>query len=182
MGVVSPAAAAPAITSLKLLSAAHSRLGDVRTILQTAGSLVAVEPGDTLRVAFRAAATAGARTDLFVAVTGGWSKLTTPGLRSIADKADLPRVFALYPARPNPFRASTRIRFDVPHPERVDIEIFDLQGRRVRSLMHGVQPAGMHDVSWDHVSNAGSRVAPGVYVYRMIAGTFHDQRKLVLLP
>ena len=57
-----------------------------------------------------------------------------------------------------------------------------VQGRRVRSLIHGIQPAGVHDVVWNQATDSGSRAAPGVYLYRMVAGTFHSQRKLVLLP
>jgi hypothetical protein len=179
-GVVSGSEATP--ISLKLASAVHNHLGDVRGSLEGAGSSVILAPSDTLEVAFKAPPQGGARTDYFVKVTGGWTVSSTKGLNSLAETVERPRVFALHSARPNPSRASTLIRFDVPRAERVAIEVFDLQGRKIRTLVRGWQPAGAHEVSWNRVTDSGARAAPGVYLYRMVASTYHSQRKLVLLP
>jgi len=116
-------------------------------------------------------------------MTGSWSSdATVQGLRAVAEAAELPREFALYPARPNLFRTATNIRFDVPRAAPVDIEIFDLQGRRVRTLVRGPQAAGVHEAVWNQTNDTGTRAAPGVYLYRMIAGEFRSQRKLVVVP
>lgn len=93
----------------------------------------------------------------------------------------LPTVFALHQNIPNPFSGETMIGFDLPVAAFVTLDIFDAQGRRVRRL-GGRFEAGRRSVAWDERNNDGGRVAPGVYVYRMTAGTFREERKLVLLP
>ena len=67
-------------------------------------------------------------------------------------------------ASPNPFHGSTRVHYAVGVPEaKVDIAVFDVTGRRVRSLVSGVRSSGSHTVSWDGRSDRGERVAKGVY-------------------
>ena len=58
---------------------------------------------------------------------------------------------------------------------------FDAQGRLVRTLANRTYPAGFHDVEWDRRSEGGHQLGAGVYLYRIQAGTFRDQKKLVLL-
>ena len=64
----------------------------------------------------------------------------------------------------------------------VSIDIFDVQGRRVETLMHGVRPPGSYDIQWRHRGGAGGDASPGVYVCRMVAGVFSNRRKIVVLP
>jgi hypothetical protein len=90
--------------------------------------------------------------------------------------------FALAQNRPNPFTGTTRIGFDLPRDAHVRLEVFDLLGRRVAVLADVAFPAGFHAVDWDRRAMTGGRVQPGVYVYRMQAGDFTAQKKLVLLP
>jgi hypothetical protein len=93
-----------------------------------------------------------------------------------------PSQFALHPCVPNPFNPSTTIRYDVPNGGvRVSIAVFDVTGRRVRSLVDGARPAGEQSVTWDGRDDGGTTVASGVYFYRMIAGSFAQTRKMVLL-
>jgi len=98
----------------------------------------------------------------------------------VDDKA--PSAFALHQCAPNPFNPSTTIRYDVPrNGERVSIAVFDVAGRRIRTLVDDVQPAGTRSTSWDGRDERGQQVASGVYFYRMIAGQFVQTRKMVLL-
>jgi hypothetical protein len=95
---------------------------------------------------------------------------------------DGPGTFALHPCAPNPFNPITTIRYDVPQGgARVAIVVYDVAGRRIRTLVDGVQPAGKLSVVWDGRNQAGQGVASGVYFYRMSAGGFVQTRKMVLL-
>ncbi len=102
------------------------------------------------------------------------------GATDVGDRG--PAQFALHPCVPNPFNPSTTIRYDVPNGgARVSIAVFDVTGRRVRSLVDGAQPAGQQSVTWDGRDDGGTTVASGVYFYRMTAGSFAQTRKMVLL-
>jgi hypothetical protein len=93
----------------------------------------------------------------------------------------LPARFALLPNRPNPFGGGTTIRFDVPRTSAVKIEVFDAQGRRLRTLADRVFEPGTQSVTWDGTDSSGRRAGPGVYLYRMTSAGFRDQRRMVLL-
>ena len=64
----------------------------------------------------------------------------------------------------------------------MDLSIYSVDGRRIRTLVSGTLPAGEHDARWDGRDRDGRRVAGGVYFYRLVAGSFVGQKKLVLLP
>jgi flagellar hook assembly protein FlgD len=82
---------------------------------------------------------------------------------------------------PNPFNPSTTIRFTVPEKGRVALNVYDANGRLVRSLVDDVRDAGSHDVTWDGRDNSGASVGSGVYFYRLTAGKFRESKKMVLL-
>jgi len=92
-----------------------------------------------------------------------------------------PYHFALYPNYPNPFNPETRIRFELAEPVGVKLVIYDLLGRKVRLLTSGTLDAGQHIVNWDGRNDAGAPVSSGVYIYRIKAGDFLDQRKMILV-
>jgi hypothetical protein len=95
---------------------------------------------------------------------------------------DVPRDFALYPCAPNPFNPVTTIRYDIPAGgANVSLVIFDVAGRRVRTLVDSSPPVGRLSVTWDGRDDRGQGVASGVYFYRMLAGSFVETRKMVLL-
>jgi flagellar hook assembly protein FlgD len=83
--------------------------------------------------------------------------------------------------QPNPFSSRTLIRFALPIATSVRLEVFDPAGRRLRTLALGPFAAGYHSIEWDHRDASGNPVRPGVYLYRLIAGSFQDQKKMVLL-
>ena len=70
-------------------------------------------------------------------------------------------------SRPNPARGNTLVHFELASDESVELTLFDLSGRQVRSLMKGSLAAGSHDVAWDGIDNAGRPAAPGVYLARL---------------
>ena len=74
-------------------------------------------------------------------------------------------------AAPNPFNASTTIRYDVGQPGLVKISVFDVAGRHVRTLVSRRHlSAGTHSVTWDGTDDAGGAAASGVYIVRLVTG------------
>jgi hypothetical protein len=92
-------------------------------------------------------------------------------------------VNSLEPNVPNPFNPSTRIRYSIAKPSRVDLRVYDVSGRLVRRLVRpdAIVSAGAYEVSWDGTADNGQRVVSGVYFYRIRAGAFTESRKMVLL-
>jgi hypothetical protein len=89
--------------------------------------------------------------------------------------------FELAQNYPNPFNPSTTISFSVARSSDVTLSIFDVRGGLVKTLLRGRREAGVHRVPWDGTDSRGSRVASGVYFYRLTAGSFRETRKMVLL-
>jgi hypothetical protein len=79
-------------------------------------------------------------------------------------------VLALQPGQPNPFRDGTTLRFQVPASEDVELDVFDVQGRRVRELVSSRLDAGSHTVHWDGRDDRGNPLASGLYFYRLAQG------------
>jgi parallel beta-helix repeat protein len=92
------------------------------------------------------------------------------------DVAFLPKEFRLFQNYPNPFNASTTIKYNLPSASHVIIEIYDILGRRVESLVQGEQQAGYHQVVWD-----ASELSSGLYFYTIKAGDYVETRKTLLL-
>src|SRR5262245_48967932 len=93
-----------------------------------------------------------------------------------------PLAFSLAQNLPNPFARTTDIAFALPVPTAVKLEVFDLAGRRIAVLADRSFPAGFHKVSWSRTGGNGAIVSAGIYLYRMQAGSFVEQKKMVLLP
>ncbi len=95
--------------------------------------------------------------------------------------SNLPEVFALHQAFPNPFNPITTIRFDLPEKSKVNVTIYNLMGEEIKDLVNGEMPMGFHSVVWDGTNQVGQTVSAGVYLYRIKAGEFIQTRKLILL-
>ena len=93
----------------------------------------------------------------------------------------IPEVFALHQNYPNPFNPTTTLRYDLPEDANVNIMIYDLMGREVRSLINTDQTVGFKSVTWDATNDFGQPVSAGMYLYRISAGSFHSVKKMVLL-
>jgi hypothetical protein len=78
-------------------------------------------------------------------------------------------VLRLAGSRPNPLSPSTTIRFELGETMPVRMDIYDAQGKRIRTLMDGIQSAGSHSVVWDGAGADGRRVGSGVYYYQLKA-------------
>ncbi len=90
---------------------------------------------------------------------------------------------ALHPNRPNPVRQFTEIRFDLAgsRDQLVRLDVFDVTGRRVRTLVDGPLPPGEFEVAWDRRGDGGQRVAAGVYFARLVTESADLSQKMVVL-
>ena len=93
----------------------------------------------------------------------------------------LPRATALALAAPNPFRARTTLAFDLAKADHVEIAIFSVDGRRVRTLMSRWQSAGHYDVVWNGEDAGGRTVPAGMYYARFTVGAKQLMRPIVFL-
>jgi len=84
-------------------------------------------------------------------------------------------------ARPNPFGPQTRITYSLRKGGMVEISLYDVLGRRLRTLAEGYVHAGDHDVVWDGTDDSGTWAAPGVYLYRLRTGDVVETRRTVKL-
>jgi hypothetical protein len=170
-------------------SAVHSRLGVVTESLATADATgTALRKGESILLAYGLPqARKDVQRDAFLvlrgarAASGMQASQEHASTMSRADIEPRPTTFALHQNEPNPLTGATTIRFDLPRPSSVQLEIFDLQGRRIATLADGFFPAGCHSSEWNGRTSSGGRVQAGVYVYRLQAGSFRAQRKMVLV-
>ncbi|QXD13854.1 T9SS type A sorting domain-containing protein [Rhodocaloribacter litoris] len=111
-------------------------------------------------------------TTKYVTVTG----VPKTGIHLINEGAALPESYALEAAYPNPFSTTTELRFAMPEAGPVTLVIYDVTGREVIRLVDGMLAAGYHRVRF----NAG-RLPSGVYLYRLIAGTYTKTRRMIFI-
>lgn len=95
----------------------------------------------------------------------------TPTAVGEASGGSHPGDFVLEPNHPNPFNASTEIRYSLPGEQRVELSVYDLLGRRVRTLADATQHAGWHVARWDGLDESGQAAASGLYIYALRAET-----------
>lgn len=98
----------------------------------------------------------------------------------------LPQAFALGPNVPNPFNSTTRISLTVGQDRNrsaafVRLEIFDVRGRKVNTLVNGILPTGKHVVDWDGTDSYGKKAGSGVYFAKLTWRTSSLSKKLLLL-
>ncbi|MDP6042527.1 MAG: FlgD immunoglobulin-like domain containing protein [Candidatus Latescibacteria bacterium] len=89
--------------------------------------------------------------------------------------------FALYPNYPNPFNPETVIGYSLAEVSNVQLVIYNLVGQQVRVLVNDSQAAGLYQVRWDGRDASGYQVTSGVYLYRLVAGSQVEMRKMILL-
>ncbi|HEY6193803.1 MAG TPA: FG-GAP-like repeat-containing protein [Candidatus Eisenbacteria bacterium] len=93
-----------------------------------------------------------------------------------------PARFALSAAAPNPLSRDATLTYELARKVDVRIEVFDVGGRHVRTLVSETRPAGRHTVRWDALDDTGRRVPAGLYLCRMRAGEFAANRRLLVIP
>ena len=101
---------------------------------------------------------------------------------SLEQNLAIPTQFALHQNYPNPFNPSTQISFDVPEgSEFVRLNIYNVLGKNVSSLINNVVNPGKHKVEWNAKDNEGNPVASGIYFYELSSASFTARKKMLLI-
>jgi predicted small secreted protein len=103
------------------------------------------------------------------------------GITSIGKQLEVPKEYAVYQNYPNPFNPSTTIYYELPISDEVRLEVYNLLGQLVRTLVNGHQEAGRHQAVWDGNNDMGSPVASGIYIYRFRTGNYSRLFKMILM-
>ena len=138
--------------------------------LNLLGSMVIDVDGERLEARFLNAN--GVVLDSFAIVKPGVLSAPRPGDAAVSLQA----------ARPSPFRDRTELGFTLARPGSATLAVYDVGGRRIRTLARGSHPAGTHRVSWDGRDDRGQAVAAGAYLVLLDAGGERRSRRVVRLP
>jgi len=96
----------------------------------------------------------------------------------------IPLQYKLLQNYPNPFNPGTTIRFGLPESasgKKVELSIFNILGKKVRTLLNGAMKAGYHEVSWDGKNDQQRQVASGIYFYQIHSASFYKIKKMILV-
>jgi hypothetical protein len=93
----------------------------------------------------------------------------------------IPSTYKLFQNYPNPFNGQTIIKYQISTEGKMVLEIYDILGRKVRTLVNESQLSGEYTLRWNGKNDNGGTIASGVYIYRMRIGTFVSSKKLMLL-
>jgi len=123
--------------------------------------------------------------DQMIPDPGGWVLMRTKNITGKAGEPDIrPLSFRLYPNYPNPFNSGTRIRYDMPdslQDRLVDISVFNVLGKKVRTLFHGKRNRGSYQMIWDGTDESGHPLSSGIYIVHLSSETGMKQIRAVIL-
>jgi len=102
-------------------------------------------------------------------------------LASYNDSESLLKTFMLYPNYPNPFNPTTTIRYNLLQSSLVNITIYDMMGRKIKTLINQSQDAGQRSIVWKATNDFGHPVSTGIYLYQIHAGDNIQTKKMIFL-
>lgn len=125
----------------------------------------------------------GPNREYFVKLTGGTKDYWYDDDTLVVEEArvGVPTEFALRQNYPNPFNPTTSIEFDMPSAADVKLVVYDVTGRKVRTLVNGALDEGYKNVVWNGRDDLGNSISTGLYIYRIQAGDFIDVKKMTFL-
>ncbi|MBA7607392.1 hypothetical protein ES703_14551 [subsurface metagenome] len=134
---------------------------------------------DTLRikVLFKSYSAKSANDPVLLMLALGNTSGSVTGISTI----DKPMVFTLYRNRPNPFTNGTEIRYQIPKRVKVELQVFDVMGRSVVTLVNKEQKPGYYSIQWRGMNKNKKLLPSGIYFLRMEAGDFKATQKMVRL-
>ena len=97
------------------------------------------------------------------------------------DNDFIPLKYILHQNYPNPFNPITTLQYDLPENGLVNVTVYDMLGRQVKTLINQTQEAGYKSVIWNATNDYGKPVSAGVYLYQIQAGEYISTKKMVLL-
>ncbi|MBN1352658.1 right-handed parallel beta-helix repeat-containing protein [candidate division KSB1 bacterium] len=114
---------------------------------------------------------------------GNTSEFSAAFITSVEEKSqsEMPVKFWLDQNYPNPFNPATMIAYQLPRAVEVEINIFNLQGQHIATLVKDHRAAGYHRITWNGADESGQPIANGVYIYRLKASSFMAAKKMLLL-
>jgi hypothetical protein len=92
---------------------------------------------------------------------------------------EIPKEYQLHQNHPNPFNAGTEIRFELPRDGHVRLIIYNLLGEQLRTLVDEDKKVGRYNIHWDGLDSNRNPVSSGIYLYRMEAGSFKAQKRML---
>jgi PKD repeat protein len=142
-------------------------VGRVRPLWHTVGKIGTIQ---TITGVFTAGTTVGTGYVIaFTQNTFGDVQAGVSGSAKVVVEQELPTAYALAQNYPNPFNPETAIRYDLPDVAAIQLVVYDLAGRVIRTLVRGYQQPGVYTVVWDGRDDRGQDVASGIYFYRFEA-------------
>ena len=90
-------------------------------------------------------------------------------------------MFSLEQNYPNPFNPSTKFKISVPEKSSIEVTVFDISGRRIKTLYNGEAEQGSYFISWDGRDESGKKVPSGVYIYNMKTAQFQQSKRMFML-
>ena len=158
---------------------------EVSVILWNANNLP-IEPGDSAIFRLPIQLTSNDIDSVHVLMSSGNNnEVSLLNYMQVDIRNSIPRDWMLYQNYPNPFNPTTTIEFDVPEVvgkiPRAAIQIFNILGQHVRTIERGIHDAGRYSVTWNGMNENGTRVASGVYFYRLLAGEYVSTKKMVMI-
>lgn len=125
-------------------------------------------------------ATAPATTSDFVPSVGQWGSFAVSVQSFIVSiqqiGTEIPSKYALNQNYPNPFNPTTNISYMIPKSSQVSLKVYDIKGQLISTLYEGTQNAGIYLTQFD-----GSKLASGVYFYKLEAGDYKEVRKMTMI-
>lgn len=110
-----------------------------------------------------------------------WATWAAPVDWEEDDPSRLPDDFDLYQNYPNPFNLNTVIAYALPKTSDVNIQIYNILGQKVKTLLDELQTLGYKKIQWNGTDDNDNAVSSGIYFYRIVAGDFVKCRKMTLL-
>lgn len=151
-------------------------------ILAAASTELVEESGKVLELTFRNTNPDASPSLSIKRFTANEIDLTETAISNEELTLNVPETFTLHQNYPNPFNPSTTIGFDVPNINTlVKLEIYNILGQKVKTLVNDVYAAGRYSVKWDGTNDAGVQVSTGVYIYRVQAGNVVQSKKLTFI-
>jgi len=100
---------------------------------------------------------------------------------AISDPTEtVPTLFALEQNYPNPFNPSTQIVYQLAELGQTKLQIYNILGQEIQTLVNATQPAGRYEVTWNGRNSQGIQVPAGIYIYRLQTDAFTEMKKMIL--
>jgi hypothetical protein len=110
-----------------------------------------------------------------------WTVQMVNDVSEITDRNMLPTEYALGQNYPNPFNMQTKFEFALPKHSSVKVDVFNILGQKIKTVVDGEFEAGYYQADWDGTNQEGLVVASGMYFYKITADNFSSTKKLMLL-